>query len=281
MKRLLLFLVCLLGSSWATAQDFDFKPPASVSDPTVPAVMRDLAERILPVYQENDQDRYLRNLSGLQLVAGNYTAAWQTRQQLLDRRKNVDSHRRVTRSVIFDIYAYAKARQADDKGPLTQTFATAYRAIVFPLSALDADAVTGWLAAPVAPFRDAVQRAFDQWRPQGRIPQTDAVDLVWTWLTFDAYRNFHPLVAALNEEDDNRRYVTDWDVLIKTPDGANISAVTVRPKDDSKPLPTLLEFTIYVDSRTFARECAAHGYVGIVAFTRGERSEEHTSELQS
>jgi len=106
---------------------------------------------------------------------------------------------------------------------------------------------------------------------QGQYPPDDAVDLIWTYLAFDAYRNFHPLVAALNEEDDSRRYVTDWDVLIKTPDGANISAVVVRPKDDSKPLPTLLEFTIYVDSRTFAKECAAHGYVGIVAFTRGER----------
>ena len=89
MKSLLLLLVCLVGSSRATAQDFDFKPPASVNDPTVPAVMRDLAERILPVYQENDQDRYLRNLSGLQLVAGNYTAGWQTRQQLRERRKTV------------------------------------------------------------------------------------------------------------------------------------------------------------------------------------------------
>jgi putative CocE/NonD family hydrolase len=271
MRYLLFLLVCWIGASSAVAQDFDFKPPASVSDPTAPAVMRDLAERLLPVYQENDQDRYLRNLSGLQLVAGNYTAAWQTRQQLRERRKNVDAHRPAGRSVIYDIYAYAKSREADGKGPFTKAYATAYRAIVSPLSGLDADLVTGWLAAPVAPFRDAAQRAFDQWRPQGRIPQQDAVDLIWNWLTFDAYRNFHPLVAALNEEDDSQRYVTDWDVLIKTPDGANISAVTVRPKDDSKPLPTLLEFTIYVDSRTFARECAAHGYVGIVAFTRGER----------
>jgi putative CocE/NonD family hydrolase len=233
--------------------------------------MRDLAERILPVYQENDQDRYLRNLSGLQLVAGNYTAAWQTRQQLRERRKSVDARRPIGPSVIYDIYAYAKAREAEDKGRFPQSYATAYRAIVSQLSDQDAYKLTGWLAAPAGPLRDAVQRAFDQWRSKGSIPQTDAVDLIWTYLAFDAFRNFHPLIAALNEEDDSRRYVTDWDVLIKTPDGANISAVVVRPKDDSKTLPTLLEFTIYVDSRTFAKECAAHGYVGIVAFTRGER----------
>src|SRR5579859_5701008 len=109
MRYLLFLIVCGFASSAGLAQDFDFKPPASANDPSAPAVMRDLAERLLPVYQENDRDRYLRNLSGLQLVAGNYTAAWQTRQQLLDRRKNADARRRVTRSVIFDIYAYSKA----------------------------------------------------------------------------------------------------------------------------------------------------------------------------
>ena len=271
MRYLLFLLVCCIGCSRALAQDFDFKPPAAATDPTAFAAMRDLAERLLPVYQENDQDRYLRNLSGLQLVAGNYTAAWQTRQQLRDRRKNIDAHRPIARSVVYDIYAYAKSREAEGKGPFTKAYATAYRAFAKDMSDTDAYQLTDWLSAPVTPFRDAVQRAFDQWRPQGRIPQADAVDLIWTWLAYDAYRSFHPLVAALNEEDDSRRYVTDWDVLIKTRDGANISAVIVRPRDESKTLPTLLEFTIYVDSRTFARECAAHGYVGIVAFTRGER----------
>lgn len=271
MKAFLFLLVCLLGSPFALAQNFDFKPPASANDPAVPKVMRDLAERILPVYQENDQDRYLHNLSGLQLVAGNYPSAWQTRTQLRDRRKNADAHRPLGRSVVFDIYAYARSRQAEDKGPFTKTYGVAYRAIVAPLSGTDAFLLSDYLNAPVAPFRDALQHAFDQWRPKGSIPQADAIDLVWTYLQFDAYRSFHPLVAALEEEDDSRRYVTDWDVLIQTPDGANISAVVVRPKDDAKPLPSLLEFTIYVDAHTFAKECAAHGYVGIVAFTRGER----------
>jgi uncharacterized protein len=259
MKALLVLLACLLGSPLARAQNFDFKPPASANDPSVPKIMRDLAERILPVYQENDQDKYLHNLSGLQLVAGNYTAAWQTRIQLRDRRKNADAHRPVQRSVVYDIYAYARAREAEDKGPFTKTYGVAYRAIVAPLSGTDALLLSSYLDAPVTPSRDAVQRAFDQWRPKGSIPQADAIDLVWTYLQFDAYRSFHPLVAALEEEDDSRRYVTDWDVLIKTPDGANISAVVVRPNTETKPLATLLEFTIYVNSHTFAKECAAHG----------------------
>ncbi len=42
----------------------------------------------------------------------------------------------------------------------------------------------------------------------------------------------------------------------------------VRPKGSAKPLPALLEFTIY-DSPNYAKECAAHGYVGVVAYARG------------
>ncbi len=72
-RSLYLLLLLVLLPLFAGAQEFDFHPPASPSDPTAPAVMRDLAERMLPVYQENNPERYLAALSALQLVAGNYT----------------------------------------------------------------------------------------------------------------------------------------------------------------------------------------------------------------
>jgi uncharacterized protein len=271
MKSLLLFLVLAVGLSRAYAQDLEFHPPAAVTDPKVPAVMTDLAERILPVYQENDPERYLRNLSALQTVAGNYAAAYQSRQSLADRRKSADPHRPMSGSVIYDIYVHGKARETDGKAPFAQAYAQAYWNVVSKLSDQDSYILTGWLATPVAHSQDTVQRAFDQWRPKGTIPLTDAVDLIYAYFQYQAYRDSHPLIAGLNAEDDSRRYDIEWDVLIETPDKASISAVVVRPKDDSKRLPALLEFTIYVDSRNFARECAAHGYAGIVAFTRGER----------
>ncbi|HZO21739.1 MAG TPA: CocE/NonD family hydrolase [Steroidobacteraceae bacterium] len=271
MKALLFALLLVLPLSWASAQDLEFHPPASAADPAAAAVMRDLATRILPVYQENDQDRYLKNLSALQLVARNFTGAWATRQSLRDRRKSSEARKPLSSSIIYDMYVQARDVEAEKGTPFDRGFAQAYRDTVSKLSDQDAYNVTGWLALPVSGFQEVVQRTFDQWRSKGSIPQVDAVDLIWNYLVFDAYRSFHPLIAALNEEDDGRRYVKDYDVLIDTPEHESISAIMVRPKDDTKPLPTLLEFTIYVDARTFARECAAHGYVGIVAFTRGER----------
>jgi uncharacterized protein len=265
-----LFLLLVVATSrvWAGGPVFDFRTPASVDDAAAAAAMRDLAGRLVPVYQDPDPDRYLANLSALQLVAGNYSAANESRQTLRDRRRRLDAGRPVGRDVIYDMYARAKAVEAESRVPFAQAFTQAYEDMVLRLNDHDAYAVTQWLGTSPAVFRYALQKLFDQQRAEDSIGQTEAVALIRAYLSFDAYRSFGPLVVSLNAEDDRRRYAVEDQVLIKTPDGASIAALLVRPKSLSKPLPALLEFTIY-DSRNYAKECAAHGYVGVVAYTRG------------
>ena len=241
----LLMLLAILAPL-AAAQDFDFRPPAAASDPGTPAVMRDLAERMLPVYQEDNPERYLANLSALQLVAGNYAAAYESRQSLRDRRRSTDAGRPVGRSLILDLYAHARAIEATERIPFAQAFTKAYRDAIPKLNDLDAYAVMGWLGAAPASFQEPVQRMFDQRRPKGNIALADAVELVHAYASFDAYRNFGPIVGALDAEDEQRRYATEDDVLIKVREGVSIAAMIVRPKGPQKPLPALLEYTTYL-----------------------------------
>ena len=265
-----LILLLFAAVSWAAPPNFEFHPPASADANTVAATIRDLAERLLPVYQEADPDRYLANLSALQMAAGNYDAAHVSRQSLRDRRRRADAGRPVGRELIYDIYAHARAMEAQDRVSFAEAFAKSYREVVPRLSDLDAFRLTDWFATPPSEFRDALQKAFEQQRSEDSIGESEAVDLIRAYLAFDAYRSFGPLVDSLNTEDEHRRYEFDNDVMIKTRGGVGIAAVLVRPKSPSKPLPTLLEFTIY-DSQNYAKECAAHGYVGVVAYTRGIR----------
>jgi putative CocE/NonD family hydrolase len=265
---LFLLVVFAFSRVWAVGPVFEFHTPASVDDAAAVAAMRDLAARLVPVYQDPDPDRYLANLSALQLVAGNYSAAYESRQTLRDRRQRLDAGRPVGRDVIYDMYARAKAAEAESQVPFARAFTQAYEDVVPRLNDQDAYAVTQWLGTSPAVFRYALQKLFDQQRADDSIGQSEAVALIRAYLSFDAYRSFGPLVVSLNEEDDRRRYAVDDQVLIKTPEGASITALLVRPKSLSKPLPALLEFTIY-DSRNYAKECAAHGYVGVVAYTRG------------
>ena len=50
-KILLLIAIAVLPTL-AVAQDFGFEPPTNATDPALPAALRDLAQRIVPVYRK-------------------------------------------------------------------------------------------------------------------------------------------------------------------------------------------------------------------------------------
>ena len=222
-------LACMALLPWlspAQAQELDFRAPASTGDPALAAAMRDLAVRVLPVYQEADGNRYLNNLSALQLVAGSVESAWNTRQTLLDRRRAQDAGKPIHQAVIFDLYLHA--RQLAGSQPFAAAYAKAYQQTVPSLSDLDAFTLNSWLARPVYQFRDALQRVLDQSRQQPRISTEHAIDLIWAYLNFDAYRTFSTIATGLIRNDDQRRYVMDDKVTIMTPDGARLAARLIR-----------------------------------------------------
>lgn len=265
---LALVLVLGLMNCRTGAQEFEFHAPASARDNRAAALMRDLAERVLPIYQENHPERYLANLAALQLVAGDYAAAEATRESLRERRQAAKGARVAGAPILYDIYVRARALEAKERVPFEQAFTQRYREVVSRLSDLDAYAVTGLPRVSMASLETALQDGFNQRRARGSISLADAVSLVWAFFSYDAYRRFNVLIDTLGAEDDRRRYLIDEKVVIRAEDGARISAVVVRPRTAAKPLAALLEFTIYADTRNLARECAAHGYAGVVAYAR-------------
>jgi uncharacterized protein len=227
---------------------------------------------VLPVYEESDHQRYLATLSVLQMVDGNYQAAMATRQELRDIRRGADPTFPADRSVAYDIYARAKNIQARDKVPFDQAFIQSYRDLVPQLNDQDAYAIISQLEIPPPLYQGALQKLFNRLRAKKSVNLSEAIELMWAYIAYDAYRGIGPLIGKLAAEDDARRYIVEPNVLIKTSDGATLSATLVRPRTASKPLPALLEFTIYVYPVNDAKECAAHGYVGIIAYARGKRA---------
>jgi putative CocE/NonD family hydrolase len=267
-KSLAYALMLALSASLAYAQELEFHPPATVSDAATPAVMRDLAERVLPVYQEDDPERYLANLSALQLTSGDYAAAYSTQRSLRERRQNAYPDRLGDREIVSDIYVRARAIEAQDRVPFAQAFTQSFQDVLLRLNNPDAYSLFRRLRTPLSVFQEDLQKTFDERRAKGTIALADAVDLIRTYLTFDAQRNFGPLIDPLAAQDDSRRYITDEDVRITTADGTSITAMLVLPKSSTKALPTLLQLALDVSPQNYAKECAAHGYAGIVAYSR-------------
>lgn len=242
--------------------DFEFHAPASAADPGVPAALRDLAERILPVYEDQDPGRYLANLLALQLAVGDDAAAADTQRALRERK-------RAAPAATLPLALYAQARAAAARGGISRSRALA-QALREALAGLDdraAYALGQALAAPPSRFQDALQEVLDRVRGRARISEREALDLIQAWLALELHRECAPLAPALLAEDERRRYRVET-LRIETPAGV-IHAKLVRPKTGAR-LTTLLEFTLYTAQADLAEGAAAHGYAGLVAYTRGK-----------
>jgi uncharacterized protein len=270
--RWLLVLLLACASGAVAAQDVGFQAPSSPDDARAATLLRDLAERVLPVYEDRDTDRYLERVAAIQTIAGHRAAAQASREQLRQRRgnRNPDATEREAR--VLDIYVRALDFQRQ-QGSLAwnEAYLRTFRAAVTPLSDADAFAVTGWRPPALGPLRKELQRTFDAQRARGSVPLADAVELLYRYFRYDALNRFNEPLLDAAAEDDERRY--EFSALrIPGPQGRLIAVVLARPRKPAQPLPALLEFTIYVDARQPVTGPAARGYVGVVAYTRGREA---------
>jgi hypothetical protein len=162
-KILLLIAIAVLPTL-AAAQDFRFEPPTNSTDPALPAALRDLAQRIVPVYKDVSSDRYLANLAALQMVAGDPAAAHATRLSLQKRLRSEQRAPPARRAVVNDIYTQARAVEATQHVPFASAYAKAFRDTLNRLNDLDAYELEGELMKPTEPLRNTLQRALDQRR---------------------------------------------------------------------------------------------------------------------
>ena len=267
--RLTILLAALLLPGLAAAQGLEFRAPASVYDAATPAVMRDLASRIIPVYRSDNREQYLTNMSALQLVAENFEPAYSARLEL--RQMHGENPRRpaVDPELVYDLFAHTKSLQAQYRLPFSQAFDLAFWETIPIFNNLDAYRLESWLQAPVATYAAALQGSFDRTRGHPRISQRDALGLIWQYLAFDAYRNFAPIAPGLISLDEDRRYTIQENVPIETPHHhGEVVALLVRPRSSSaRLLTTLLEYRIAPGGHEDAIEAAAYGFTGMVAFT--------------
>jgi putative CocE/NonD family hydrolase len=265
-RRVLMLLVLVLPL-WASAQDFSFRPPRSPDEPAAVDVMRDLAQRIVPVYKEADPEFFLANMTALQLVSGAYGAASDSSRALrrLQRTKPFDDV--IARAAIDGIYARARGIEAKERLDFAKAYARSFQQLMPSLDNAQAAAVVRMLEVPLEAYREPVARAFDRWREQGRIPLPNALALVRSWLEYESRRSVGVLLPELIAAENRSRYLVSPDVRIPVRGGV-IHARVIRPGRAKGPLPTLVRFTLD-RAEDDAQRSAFKEYVGVTAYVRG------------
>jgi putative CocE/NonD family hydrolase len=264
-------LLCatLIASSVA-ASEIALSQPVPHEESMMGTVVRDIARKLKTEYREAEQATYFDNLFRLELIAGDYRkaedalAAWQSAERT--------QHRSALANLKWLIYAHAKLLQQKTHTPFERAFADTAEQQLRQLSAKDAYGAIYSLETPLNVLDGALDRAVKSTSGKASLSQSDALALVRAYLAASAAHEYFPLLKAIAAADDDRRYMEQHNVAVKTPDGATVCALIVRPRNAAR-LPALLDFSIYADpvpKLDEARITAAHDYVGVMGFTRGK-----------
>jgi hypothetical protein len=229
------------------------------------------AAGLIPAHTATKNSTDLTKLFRLQLAAERFPDAEATLDRL-EAAYRSDEPRRIPILTPWRIYTRAKAYElagATSQSALNHAFSELYGSLTDAQAAV----ILPWYSANVDSFRaeEAKQEKACEGLILDRCPT--AADLIAAREVSVALTYLMPASAPLLEADTRRRYQID-DVLIPTPDGAKIDAMVVRPRATSAvKLTALLNFTIYAKADwrlSDAVMMAAHGYAGVVAYTRGK-----------
>lgn len=275
MKTVFIFLLLIAGAGLSlSAQQIAFGT-YSIRDTTALAqAMPALANQVLRHYTDTDRGNYLNNTFRLQLVAGNDAATLATiKQYRLLPKPNAAVFPELD-WLQFEWYAMARQTQVTSQQPFATAFGTLFRKSYSALSEkASAHVSTAFITRNgLAGLQYDLQQSLEQHAGKDSISVNDAMLLCKRYCIYEVYKAIEPAARPLLLADDNQRYLIQKKVLIPTNDGATLSAVIVRKKGVSTPLPTALLFTIYADSNDIykAKWAAACGYAGIIAYTRGK-----------
>jgi len=263
-------LLCLGIFLHCRSQQYYF-PHDQKSEESVARNMESLAKQLVLQYRQEDQQKYLSNLFRYQLLSGDYTGAIQSIEKLRQIPGFRDPYPDVA-FIQFYLYAMTKQRISTTRQDFDPVFNQYFNDAISRLDdKKELYVSTAFISRNgVAALEQEWQHSFSKNEQKDSIDEGGAILLCNNYLLYQVYRTIEPISISLLKAEDDRRYIIDDSILI--PSGnAKVWAVTVRSRASKVAQPAAIQFTIYAEKDyRFAKSAAAHGYAGVMAFTRGK-----------
>jgi uncharacterized protein len=276
MKKITGLLFALSFYFYSPAQNFYFPKAAFTDSLELAKAMPILANKVAAKYKESNYNDSLNTVFRLQVIAGRYTEADLSLDSLRYAAKETDPQFWSLVAVQHKLYVRAKLKQAATNETFASAFEQGFTDLFEKLD--DKKAIRIYTAFitrnGIDELQAGLQNSLSDLSKKDSLGIGESIALCKSYYMVMVYRSIEPIARQLLKKDNNRRYFIEDSVLIKTKEGAILSAVVVRRKDVSIAQPAALFFTIYSDldqNRYEAMQSAAHGYVGVVVDTRGKR----------
>lgn len=271
--RGLALLICLAAAWCAPAQELRFPRAAATDDAQLAAALPGLANQALQSFRDDDEDAYLGAVFRLQLVAGDAAASVATADRWLAQHVDGPNVAPADFSLGTRLHARARVRQDLRHESFDDAYRATFRAAFAAFDDRRAYDAAWSLGTSPQVLRRRWQSILDLQKDKDTIALADAVQLISGWADYQSSNVSWKLNEELTQEDDARRYVIEPDVLIRTKQGATLSAIVIRSRGSAR-LPTALRGviqTIFPVSMQQAKYAASRGYVGMEVDTHGKR----------
>jgi putative CocE/NonD family hydrolase len=130
----------------------------------------------------------------------------------------------------------------------------------------------GW---SVSNARDYVYNVYKGAKEKDTLTKGDMINIAVNTHLYHVLDAIIPISNDVIKQEQQRRFIIQPDVLVKLDNGIELSTTIVRSRGQKEPNSTALQYTIYADESAHiktAMNAAAHGYIGMVANSRGKRS---------
>ncbi len=277
MKQLLLSTCILISILNCTAQKLYFQKSNYSDSIQFEKNISYLAKQVSELYKDANATTYYNNLFRIQLVAGDYEAAMQSlkKSDWLDHGDSISPSGLESPYKMFIKSLLLHPTSENFNNIYTKIFRDYYKT----LNLEGKKRLEDYFENDISEMNYNFQEKKKALSNTDSLTINEAVQLCRTYCIAITYRATIKISNEILAKMDQENYFINDSVLIKMPDGGNISLCIARPKNISGPSPVVLIYNIYSSNSIYGcKEAIKRGYIGIEANTRGKRLSTDTIE---
>ena len=263
----LISLLCFVFSGNIFAQKTYFKYEKDTSK--IPQQIENLSKEILKKYSyTSDKKKYLNNLFRLQISAKQYNLGLQSLDSLRKVYAESYEYYNIIR-IDYEVFSRIQKSNISSKDKFKKILDN----ILSKASETTKEESFYYLDLDLKKAQKSFKSKYKKTKTKDSISIEQAIKLIKSHLSFKIAKLIAKPSKIYIRNELNKKYIIKDSLFITTRDNANLSTIIVRKREDTKPLPVILQFSIYpskyeVDA---AKYSADYGYIGVNVNTRGKR----------
>ena len=268
-----IFLILIFGINSSFSQKIHLPKEILTKEDAIPNMMKNISKEILKNDKKETTTSYYNSIFHVQLLAKEYKKA----NNSID--KYIDSYTidklRTGRVFLHKVFAEAnllsQEKQIPFKNAFKETFIKTYSDLEDVLKPEVTRSINNHIK--VTDLKNRFRKALTTYKNNDSLSINNAKDLCYKYSEYYIYSKVGELAQHILTEEDRKIFDIQENVVIKTIDGGEVTALLIRKKETKRKLPAIFIYNIYAGAYDFevAKRAAVNGYIGVAVNTRGKR----------